>query len=376
MKKIQANILAEQALLSAILIDNKNMQHANILTAADFYDSRHKAIFARIKELHAAEKVIDLTTFFGTEYENYILELMELPQGLINVEKYIEEVKEFSHKRKLLFALDEIKIKGQENEFKEVKATVLELSRELEKNITSNFNFIKPSQIVAKKPSFLLDEFIPIPGGAVSMVSSHGGSGKSMLALQIALRASSKELKTLAWLSEDPISLTKSRLEKITSFTGIAAKNEYLNFIDQIPFQILQKEFRTVKVNPLFYEFKAACKDFQIVIIDPLISFLGADENDNACARLFLDLLSDWARRDGKSIILIHHQTKYKDVSIARGAGAFTDAVRAHYSVAKDEDDDKNVIVKIEKDNWGIKTFFTEKSIQIFKENYAKQQTY
>ena len=371
--KIQANILVEQALLAGVLIDNKNMQQANILSADDFYDSRNRAIYARIKELYASGKVIDLTTFFGTEYENYILELMELQDGLINTEKYIAEIKENSYKRKLLFRLDEIKIKGQENDFNDIKMSIMELSRELEKNVISNFNFINPYEIVAKKPSFLLKEFIPLPVGAVSMISSKGGSGKSMLALQIALRASSQELKTLAWLSEDPVGLTKHRLGNISHFTGIIPKKEYLNFIDQIPFQILQKEFKTVKVNPLFYELKAACKGFQIVIIDPLIAFFGADENDNSTVRLFMDLLTEWAKQDGKAIILLHHQTKYKDVSIARGAGAFTDAVRVHYSVAKDEDDDKNVIVKIEKDNWGIKTFFTKKSIQIFKENYAKQ---
>lgn len=43
-----SNILTEQALIAAVIIDSANMQKADVLALIDFYDSRHRAIFAKI----------------------------------------------------------------------------------------------------------------------------------------------------------------------------------------------------------------------------------------------------------------------------------------------------------------------------------------
>ena len=234
------------------------------------------------------------------------------------------------------------------------------------KNANAKFNFLFPSQITDERASFLLDDFMPLPVGAATIISSRGGSGKSALALQLALRASARGINTLAWLSEDPITLTKHRLEKISKMTGINI-NDNLMLCGDMPFYILMKNNKNIMVNTGFYDFKAACKKFKIVIIDPLIGFYGGDENDNAQARYCMDLLGFWAKEENKSIVIVHHQTKYMNVSIARGASAFVDAVRAHYSAEKDKDDNRYVKVKIEKDNWGIRTVFgNETQVQIW----------
>ena len=371
--KIPSILFVERALLAGILIDNRNMLEAKVLEVSDFYDSKHRQIFTRMKELYAQEKPIDVA-MLDMIYDDYVLELLDLPSGLINISNYVQEIIETSKQRLLISQIEEIKVHALDSSFQKTKARIIELSNNLERNTVAKFDFKTSSQIIAKKPDFILKDFIPLPSGAVTMISSKGGSGKSALALQIALRASNCKIKTLAWLSEDPDYTTKYRLEKISEFTEITIHDEYLNITDQIPFQILQKKDKAVNINPLFYDFKVACKDFQIIIIDPLIAFYGGNENDNGEARQFMDLLSEWAKKTGKAIILIHHPTKYLDASVARGASAFVDAVRAHYSVDRSKDDDRKVIVKIEKDNWGIKTFFEkEKLIQIFKDNYDKQ---
>lgn len=351
------------------------MQEADILVVDDFYDSKHRKIFAKMKELHSECKPIDLVTMaMQSEYYEYILELMELPAGLINHVQYIRDIKNSSLQGQLISNLSEIQKQAFNSDFLETKAKVIELSQKLEKSIVSRFEFKKPSQVISKKTSFCLIDFIPLPIGAVTMLSARGGSGKSVLALQIALRAADKKIKTLAWLSEDPAYTTKYRLDKISTMTGIEINNDYLNFSDQIPFQILKKEYNAVNTNPLFFEFKTACKDYQVIIIDPLIAFYGGFENDNTDARKFMDLLTEWAKQDDKAIILIHHHAKFRiNEQDARGASAFVDATRAHYTIEKN-DDDKFVNIKLEKDNWGIKTFFgKEKLIQIFKDNYEKQ---
>ncbi|MHB1665333.1 MAG: AAA family ATPase [bacterium] len=368
-QEIEQIKFTEQALLASILIDNRTIQHANILNITDFYDIKNREVFKIIKEKHKAGELIDLTTFAGTELQDYILNLIKMPEGLINCELYIKKIKEASYKRALKSRLNDILIKN--NNFYEAKAEVIKLSKNLEKNVIQRFDFKAPSDIVAKKTSFLLEDFIPLPAGAVTMISSRGGSGKSALALQLALQAANREIKTLSWFSEDPDYTTKYRLQKIAEFTNIAINNN-LKISDQIPFQILLKNNNKVSINSLFFEFKSACKDFTIIIIDPLIAFYGGNENDNGEARLFMDLLTEWAKQENKSIVLIHHQSKFATLGDARGATAFIDACRAHYTIEIDKQDDKCVKVKIEKDNWGIKQFFKEKTIQIFKNNYIQ----
>lgn len=104
-----SNIPAEKALIAAVIIDSTNMQEASILTPSDFYDSRHRAIFTLMKELYTVGKSIDLISFAGTEYEDYVLRLMELPQGLLNVKNYISDIKENSLKRQRITLIDDFK---------------------------------------------------------------------------------------------------------------------------------------------------------------------------------------------------------------------------------------------------------------------------
>jgi len=225
------------------------------------------------------------------------------------------------------------------------------------------FDFKTIDEIKTKEISFLLEDFLPLPVGTVTMLSAKNDSGKSALALQLGLRASAQKIPTLAWLSEDPKYIIVDRAKKIAKDNNLSINN-YLHFLYTMPFQVLTED----GVNPLFYEFKAICKDFKIIILDPLISFYGADENSNSDARRFMDLFTEWAGNEDKVIIFTHHQAKFaKEVNIARGAGAFTDAVRAIYTIKKDDADDRFVIAELLKDNWGIKTFFNnQKKIKIW----------
>jgi len=371
-KQEQAEIekikFTEKALLANIITDNRIMKEANILKASDFYDATSRQVFSVIKEKYDAGETADLTDF-SYELQNYVLELMDMPEGLINHKKYIKEIKKASAQRALKARLSDIL--NKKNDYFESKAEIIEFSRDLEKNIVQRFDFktIDESEDI-KEIQFFLKDFLPLPQGATTMISAKGGSGKSALALQVCLRAANAKIPTLAWLSEDPQSITVNRAKKVASLTGLKINN-YLNFLYRIPFQVLQQKG---DINPIFYEFKAACRDFKIVVLDPLIAFYGADENSNSDARRFMDLLSDWAKDEDKAIILIHHQTKYMDASVARGAGAFVDAVRAQYSVKRDDKDDRFVIVKLEKDNWGIRKYFSdEKKVQIWENNYKTQ---
>lgn len=61
-----------------------------------------------------------------------------------------------------------------------------------------------------------------------------------------------------------------------------------------------------------------------VVIIDPLISFHDADENDNVAMRTALDRFNDLSRSVGAALIIVHHTGKNAEAG-GRGASAIKD---------------------------------------------------
>ena len=110
---------------------------------------------------------------------------------------------------------------------------------------------------------------------------------------------------------------------------------------------------------------------FECVILG--IAFFGADENNNAHAKLFMQLYTKWASDEDKTIIFIHHSTK--NTSQSRGASAFVDAARAVYEVERIKDKDGKDIdspkrkVTLTKDNYRASKYFGgfSKEIQVFQ---------
>ncbi|MHB1545052.1 MAG: DnaB-like helicase N-terminal domain-containing protein [bacterium] len=199
----------EQALLAGILIDlsGKNIQDADTLTPADFYDSRNREIFANIKELHAAGKVIDLTSFADTEHEDYILELMGLPDGLLNIEKYIEEIKEESIKRQRLSLIDD---------FKENKINYDELINLLQKLYVGKKEPICSSHLIEHiKPIQEKNIFgIKIQYGAVFTIAGATSAGKTEFSLEIADIHAKQDCVSIYCVFEGGINEFAIRLKK------------------------------------------------------------------------------------------------------------------------------------------------------------------
>jgi len=112
-------------------------------------------------------------------------------------------------------------------------------------------------------------------------------------------------------------------------------------------------------------------KDFDFIILDPLIAFFGGDENNNSQAREFMNLLTEWADKEDKAILLVHHNNKSTTGGI-RGASAFVDAVRLQYQLFyPSELDEESLIpnnyriIKIIKDNWGVSKILNKTEIEI-----------
>ena len=221
------------------------------------------------------------------------------------------------------------------------------------------------NEIQAKEPSFYCEDWLPIPRNTLTMISAPGGTGKSFLSIQLAIRIVSKNpnSKVLLWLSEDPLYYTKDRINKI--FERIVPhlqdkKEDILNQIDIVGAEQPTIYFNNLEEKQLKEIGDELVANYNVVILDPLIAFYAGEENSNSEARAFMNILNRMAQDRLLSIVLIHHHNKAENGGRTRGASAFVDAVRLLYTLNTIKTEEKEIhptkrLIKIEKDNWGVK---------------------
>jgi len=219
-------------------------------------------------------------------------------------------------------------------------------------------------EIQAKEPQFYCSEWLPIPKNTLTMISAPGGTGKSFLSIQLAIRiiAENPEHRVLLWLSEDNLFYTKDRINKIFERIMphlLEKKREILKQID-----IIGAERQAIYFNKLNKDDLKDAGDelvsYNVVIIDPLIAFYAGEENSNSEARAFMNIFNRIAQERLLSIVLIHHHNKGENGGRTRGASAFVDAVRLLYTLNTIKTGDKEIhptkrLIRIEKDNWGVR---------------------
>jgi len=368
------NINIERAILSTIFFNPIVFdQIKSSLKAEDFYLPSHKHIFEIMLENDKKELPID-EEFLKQELqknhkfdESAMLEILTtnpLPQ----CDKYIKELKEKSQKRKLREISDELKNSLTKNSTLEL---ITELQKDLEriKEEKSGDNIFKPQNtqnIEIKLPKFYLENFFPIQKNEITIISAKGGVGKSYLSLLLlSLLKSKHNLNVIGFMSEDDVGITKNRLEKLKQ-----VHYEKLADID-----ILGKETRPqpfiertnknrLEITNYFYNFKQAMKPYDVILLDPLLSFIGDDENSNKEARFFMNLLNEWCEKENKTLLIVHHHSKGEQGG-ARGAGDYINACRIHYTLDYIKDDPTSRKAKLEKANHYVGK--TEFDIKLFK---------
>lgn len=302
--------------------------------------------------------------------------LMQSPYS--SIEHHVERLYEYKKIRDVKTAL--LRLQEQLNKGDsaiELESSLLSYGQKIATNRSIElFSLHQASSVEAKEPRFVCKDFIPIPEKTVTIFSAGGGTGKTFLVLQLAMRflVENSSEKAFLWLSEDDIGIAKERLNEISSFIyqdGAKTLDRLLLSADQT-FQAIVEENRSVKSNPLLYKMKLILKDVKFIVLDPLIAFYGGDENNNAHARQFMQLFTHWAAEEDKIIIFIHHSTK--NTTQSRGASALVDAARAVYEVDRIKDADGNEknsskrLIILTKDNYRASKYFGgyKKEITVF----------
>lgn len=371
------SINIERAVLSSILFNPDEFEIAKkVVIAEDFYFPAHKKIFEAMDALHKELMPID-EEFIRRKINSHniddsvLLEIMS-SNPITNVEAYLKEIKDGSIKRKLnLFATE---IKRMTLEEGASPAQIFSQIEETFKKLTSQhtYNFLKPiplSEIEEEETEYICKNTVPFPKFSVGLISAKGGTGKTYAALTIANNFVEEQLeetksikKVLILATEDRAGKLKARANKLN-----LKHQPHIEISSIYSFDILEKDFRTQnwKLTEDFYKFKNDSAMFDLVIIDPMLSFYSGKENDNGDAKRFMMPFVRLANERNQNIIFLHHADKEGKGS--RGAGAFADATRLTYYVTKETQingnnkleevkDSRKLRFEIQKENDDIKT--------------------
>lgn len=205
--------------------------------------------------------------------------------------------------------------------------------------------------LISTKPK-PLDYVLPsFPAGCVGVLSGAGGTGKSMLALQLLYMVAAGNgcdfsLQSGAWQQPENtpskvILLSAEDTENIVHHR-MHAIHEYFNR-DEIRSRWTNDLLDLIQISPLvgtgfslmdshgcktswYARTLEACRDSRLVIIDTMRRSHDANENDNGMMSIFLKLAESLAKETGAAIILLHHENKAGMGDENAGSGALRGA--------------------------------------------------
>ena len=214
-------------------------------------------------------------------------------------------------------------------------------------------------QDLASRPiPFIADH---LPRKAVSILAAPGGTGKSLLSIALALGVCRGETLIPSWpcnqgrvtliSTEDAPEVVVRRIADCGHAHGMdaAAITQALGNLTLFcngGRPVLQESIAGGAIlTAAATEIKMAIKSTwpDLIIIDPLIRFYGASENNNSVAALFVDFWGKIADECFASVLLLHHTTKTArdadsvSATHIRGAGAFLDQARSALTLSPGE---------------------------------------
>lgn len=375
---MQNNLIVqtETLVLSSILFNQTIMEQISItLKPTDFYLPVHKDIYETMLELYHDEMPIDedyiIKKSKKTINQNVLMQIISATP-ITDVHKYVKAIKEDSLRRQIQNLSLELKRNSEDENLS--SAEIFELLKDKQDEIRHNniltINKKSILDVNEKEPEFYLKNWLPIPKGTITIISAPGGTGKTWIVAQLALKfiIENKDKKIFLWLSEDLESIVKYRMNLICNSilnTTLDNRFENITITDTFPEPLLERNKGIYKMGYKFDQLKAELKDYDLIVLDPLLAFYGADENDNSQARLFMQPFMNWCKEMNKSIVFLHHSNKTvgsDNLSRTRGAGAFVDAARVCYEMNKIYKKDNKTLdldclhlrdIKLSKDNYG-----------------------
>ena len=213
-----------------------------------------------------------------------------------------------------------------------------------------------------------------IPAREITMLSGDGGTGKSLLALQLAVAmATATEWagqvpnrgRTMFISAEDDIAELHRRLAAIVRAQSVSIDD--LESLDILPLAgrdavLAAPRDSILKETPLFKALEAKLDELRpdLLILDTLADLFGGDEIKRPHARQFIGMLRGLAIKYGVTILLLSHPslTGMTSGTGTSGSTAWSNSVRSRLYFERpkgsegDDDDDRRILTT-KKANYG-----------------------
>lgn len=268
----------------------------------------------------------------------------------------LDDEKHRSIERAIVSALKKVgkvvDLKGKPYEPKEQP-----LFADLEVYRASDLEGVKP-----EAPEHVLPGWIP--NDSVTMLAGHGGTGKSYLALNLALHLSqqkeilgvmpTKAYNVLLYHCEDNRNVTHWRASRYAQ--GYPDNFYLIDGTKTINTLYAMAGYGMMTPTGVYARLKELCElhAIEVIIFDSLSDFFGGNENDRSHAKSFINLLMSLAPC---SIVLAHvNKQNAKDgqgneyFSGSTGSTGWHNSVRSRWALMQDEAGRKTM--EVQKSNW------------------------
>ena len=325
------DLVAEGAVIAAVLIEPAALEDVNWLRAEHFYSEAHRRIWEAMLECRARAVTIDTVTVCARLKQTdkiasvggsrYLEELLDAAPTSIHVEEYARIVEEKARVRRTIAACQRIAAQGY-LDYGSASGYVAEAEAELSTIARTQAGKLArrdAAQIFAPKPTELpwVCRGLRLIAGRVALVAGYAHSGKTMavqsLELSVALGRSVwggfevSRAGMVAHMNWDQPQLdTEIRWDRLALGMGI-----------EDPARALQGRLENIQYPKVFLddpsayaEIRAVCRDATLVVLDALTGAAGSiDENSPAIGRALYQL-GEVSESTGCAIIVIHHAGK------------------------------------------------------------------
>jgi RecA-family ATPase len=205
-----------------------------------------------------------------------------------------------------------------------------------------------------------------LPRGFVSLMGSHGGTGKGYVSLSLLAHAASGvswgalqiELCRCLYVSlEDPSEVVRFRLRRIIEKNRLDAARiaENLRILDgtasegTLATEAQSNGVRDVIMTPAFDQILEAACDRDFIVIDNASDAFGGDENSRRQVRRFMRALSTIARKNNAAVLLLVHVDKAAarheaSANTYSGSTAWHNSARSRIALTKKDDDSFDLV--------------------------------
>ena len=337
------NIDAEQALLGAILVNNEGYRRvAHILRADHFYEPVHRRIYDRMAALVEAGTIANHITLQRAFKEDealkqldgpkYIADLARAAETVLNVEDYAVLIKDLAAKRALIHAAEQATAKAYDPQTPETAPQMLAGLFDHINAIASDggkdpsiASLDVVAALEAPRPSrhWVVEDWVP--KRRVTLLSGDGGSGKSLLAQQLATSVA----VGMPWLGQtvfrgrvslfatedDTDELTIRHQDVCRDLTADAVEiKDHLRLVPRVGMENRLIEFEG-DIGRLTTTWQALCYHLEtwnpaLLILDNAAQIYAGNENSRPQVTWFCNRLEHLCQTYQTTIILLGHTSK------------------------------------------------------------------